>query len=284
MGTKRQLKLRLALRLVSGSGLLRSLLDNADRAIESCVGTALRSLLSNADKEALSIALYDESFNPDTDLDGLYPWERRWYVRRLPAPPARILLGAAGSGREAVVLERFGYTVVALEPSKRAAAHCRSMLGPDSTVLRASYGDLTAAVLDDVDSGLALTRHDRFDAVLLGWGSFGHVLRREDRFRLLRACHALCPAGPILLSVFVPPRAPPAVPEGHLDFLSWGGFLAHPSAEEIAAHGKSLGREPIASLDNSSPYFTLVPHATATDAHTNRGRRATVRPKTGRRS
>ena len=89
-----------------------------------------------------------------------------------------------------------GYDVVALEPSERAAQHCERRLEPGSTVLRGSYRDLVATVLDGVPSRLELSSADRFDAVLLGWGSFGHVLREEERLRLLEACDVLCPDGP----------------------------------------------------------------------------------------
>ena len=250
---------------------LQSALRGMDRAIESSMAVALRLLLSDDDKEALGIALYNESFNPENDRDGLYPWEEEWFARRLPAPPARLLIGAAGCGREATVLERRGYTIVALEPSKRAAVHCRATLGPSSVVCQASYQDLTSVVLDDVSLGIPLGRQDRFDAVLLGWGSFGHVLREEERLRLLRACDAICPDGPILLSVFVPPVAPvPGSSSGSpLAFFGWGGFLAEPSAEEIAAQCSALQRRLIAALDKSSPYFTLVPSVKANGLHAN---------------
>ena len=76
--------------------------------------------LRDAEKEALSIDLYDASFLPENDHHGLYPWETDWFERRLPSPPASILIGAAGGGREAAALRDLGYQVRAFEPSASA--------------------------------------------------------------------------------------------------------------------------------------------------------------------
>ena len=199
-------------------------------------------------------------FTPSVISRGSIRGNRAWLARRLPPAPGRLLVGAAGSGREAAALQGLGYDVVALEPSDRAARHCEGRLEPGSTVLRASYRELVAAVLDGTPSRLSLTSNDRFDAVLLGWGSFGHVLRQEQRHRLLEACDVLCPEGPILLSVFLPPvqGRPPRLLETDVAFVTWGGFLAVPDAEELSRHANRLGRELVAALDNSSPYFTLL--------------------------
>jgi SAM-dependent methyltransferase len=265
--------------LAVGSRRLQSALSGSVRALETWTGAALRAALDVEEKEELSIALYDEAFNPDNDFPGLYPWENTWLARRLPPPPARLLVGAAGSGREAVALEGLGYTVIALEPSKRAAAHCERQLQGESTVIRGSYRELIAVVLDGVSSRLTLTPSDRFDAIVLGWGSFGHVLRERDRFRLLKACAILCPDGPILLSVFLPPargRSEPST-DPDLAFLSYGGFLTVPTAEELARHARALGRELIASLESSSPYFTLVANSAKSTALTDVAARETER-------
>src|SRR5204863_8381274 len=43
----------------------------------------------------------------------LFPWEERVVERFFPAPPARVLVGGAGSGREAFALVERGYEVTA---------------------------------------------------------------------------------------------------------------------------------------------------------------------------
>ena len=47
---------------------------------------------------------------------GLFPFEQRAIANHFPPPPATILIGAAGSGREALVLAERGYRIVAFEP------------------------------------------------------------------------------------------------------------------------------------------------------------------------
>jgi hypothetical protein len=52
---------------------------------------------------------------------GLFPFEARAISDYFPAPPATVLIGAAGAGREARVLARQGYRIVAFEPIRHLA-------------------------------------------------------------------------------------------------------------------------------------------------------------------
>jgi hypothetical protein len=230
------------------------LLRRMEGAVETWTGAVLNKGLRNGEKEALSIDLYDASFRPDNDHDGLYPWERLWLERRLPPPPAALLIGAAGAGREAAALRSLGYDVHAFEPSASAFRLCQQTLGAEA-VDRASYGDLVATVLRGEDTPLRFARDVKFDAVLLGWGSFGHVLQRTERCELLRACDRITPNGPILLSIFHPKTA--AMANGTY-YTPWGGFLAQPAVEELEQHAKALNRKLIVSLQSPSSYATLV--------------------------
>ena len=45
---------------------------------------------------------------------GLFEWEREAIDRWFPPPPARILIGGAGGGRESVSLASRGYSITAL--------------------------------------------------------------------------------------------------------------------------------------------------------------------------
>jgi hypothetical protein len=230
-------------------------LRRIEDAVATFTGAALNRVLEDAEKEALSIDLYDAAFRPENDHDGLYDWETQWFERRLPSPPASILIGAAGAGREAVALRGLGYHVRAFEPSASAFRLCRLALAPE-LVDQASYRDLVATVLHAETTRLRLGLETRFDAVLLGWGSFGHVLRRADRFSLLRACDKLAPDGPILLSLFTPKATPAA---NGIYYVPWGGFLAQPTVEELEQHANALNRKLVASLQSPSSYATLIP-------------------------
>ena len=228
-----------------------------EKTVTVWTGAILNRLLRDAEKEALSIDLYDVSFRPDNDHDGLYEWEQQWFERRLPALPASILIGAAGAGREASALRELGYRVHAFEPSASAFQRCQTRVGSE-LVDQASYGDLIATVLRGERTPLRLASETRFDAVLLGWGSFGHVLQRADRLELLRACNQIAPEGPILLSIFEPNAE--ASRKGTY-YLPWGGFLVRPTSEELDQHAKTLNRRLVVSLQSSSPYATLIPDA-----------------------
>jgi hypothetical protein len=230
-------------------------LRRIEDTVDVWTGAILNGVLRDTEKEALSIDLYDASFRPDNDHDGLYEWEQQWFERRLPAPPASILIGAAGAGREALALRKLGYRIQAFEPSASAFRLCQSKLGSDS-VDQASYQDLIATVLRGETTRLRLASEARFDAVLLGWGSFGHVLRYADRLELLRACDRIAPHGPVLLSIFEPNAT--AATDGTY-YLRWGGFLVRPTPEELDQHATALNRQLVLSLQSPSSYATLIP-------------------------
>jgi hypothetical protein len=232
-------------------------LRRIENAVEAWTGAILNGALRDNEKEALSIDLYDASFRPQNDHDGLYAWETQWFERRLPSPPASVLIGAAGSGREASALRKLGYYVHAFEPSASAFRRCQLTLGSE-LVDQASYQDLIATVLHGKSTPLRLTREPRFDAVLLGWGSFGHVLQRTDRVELLRACDRIAPRGPILMSIFEPDAT--AATNG-MYYIPWCGFLVRPTVEELDQHANALNRKLIMSLQSPSSYATLVPNA-----------------------
>jgi len=232
-------------------------LRRVENTIERWTGAILNGALPDTEKEALSVDLYDASFHPDNDHDGLYAWEQQWFERRLPSPPASILIGAAGAGREASALRTLGYRVHAFEPAASAFRLCQIKLGPE-LVDQASYQDLIATALHGTPTRLRLRSQARFDAVLLGWGSFGHVLQRADRLDLLRACDHIAPHGPILLSLFEPNATAAA---NGIYYLPWGGFLVRPTVDELDQHAKALNRQIIVSLQSPSAYATLIPNA-----------------------
>ncbi len=119
----------------------------------------------------------------DEGRQGLFAWESTAIERFFPAPPARILIGGAGGGREAWALFELGYDVCAFEPSEvlvRAFADHRGTLSDGPTMYRAGYQDLPR--LEEPggeDSGSKqptdLTELGPFDAGILGWGSLSHL-------------------------------------------------------------------------------------------------------------
>lgn len=169
-------------------------LDSVQRVSGAALGTAL-----NVDeKSRLTVEIYDEDPALKADGNDLFEIESTLFARRLPPPPAHILVGACGSGREAVALAAQGYGVNAFDPACECVAESCRRLGDRARVRAMSYEQLSALVLDG--AGDDPWRGTRFDAVLLGCGSLSHVLDEREQRRLLRSLHALCPTGPIVAS------------------------------------------------------------------------------------
>jgi len=221
----------------------------------------LTQALSAPELEALTVRFY--AVGPTTFAgSSTYPWEERMFDEWLPSPPAHVLVTAAGSGREARALLARDYTVDALEPVPAMAAACAAVPGIGE-VAQATHEDLIRAVDGDRGPAVALARR-RYDAVLLGWGAFTHVLSSTGQARLLGACDRLAPTGPILLSFFArgggPRRSSRAARTGaalghrlatdrrvlELDLdvgLAWNLGFTHACSEgEIRALGERLGR------------------------------------------
>jgi hypothetical protein len=167
-------------------------------------GGFLSEALTQEERDELGAALYDHAFAA-APRSGLFLWERDWFARRLPPAPARLLVGGAGDGREAVALQSLGYLVDAFDPAARAAAACAARLGARARVAACRYEDLSRAVLEpgDLASPAAPFASERYAAILLGWGSLTHVLEAAEQERLLAACDRLCPEGPILASFWL---------------------------------------------------------------------------------
>jgi SAM-dependent methyltransferase len=134
--------------------------------------------------------------------DELFPWETQAIRDYFPPPPARVLIGGAGGGREAFALARMGYEVVAFEPSKGLVRSMADNIseGLRVDVYRSAY-ELLPILLDPrVDTPTAsLKRMKPFDAAILGWGSFTHIRTPERRLQAL-ASFGEVTNGPILMS------------------------------------------------------------------------------------
>ncbi|HEX6836523.1 MAG TPA: hypothetical protein VF334_08110 [Polyangia bacterium] len=245
------------------AGTLRRWLDRTDRLAAALLSAALTA----DEKSALGVRLYDAS--PAGRGTALWPWEPGWLARRLPPPPARILVGACGAGRELLALAAAGYTLDAFEPAPSLARLAQARIGERARVLSFRYEDLSAAILDGAHSPAAALATRTYDAVLLGWSSLSHVLDPAERVRLLRAIDRLCPRGPLLASFFCVPsssndaaapgrierhaaawgrrvarmRKLPDAPSAREAFLLHGGFARVFTRSEIAALAAAVGRE-----------------------------------------
>ena len=203
-------------------------------------GDALWGLLAVAlsadEKSRLGVRRYGAS--DEWRESPRYDWEDAWLARALPPPPARVLVGAAGAGREVASLLPCGYAVTALEPSRALAGLCRARCAAAGVVI-GRYEDLVggaACVRDRLGEDArplvdAWTGERPFDAVLMGLGSVSHLLDGGPRAAVMSALAAMCPRGPILASAVAPPRA---------------GAQAAPSSERAAGslEGAPSGQMP----------------------------------------
>jgi hypothetical protein len=135
----------------------------------------------------------------------LWPWETEALKTFFPEPPARLLVGGAGNGREPFNLARLGYQVVAFEAARalasEMAAHAQQLPeGSRVAAYWAGYEDLP--ILRSPTSGDvagSLPQMEPFDGAILGWFSFTHLRSQRLRLQALRAL-AAATKGPILVS------------------------------------------------------------------------------------
>jgi len=231
-----------------------------------------------------TVAAYSEmrTYLPggETFESGLFNWELSLLARPEVPRSGRVLLAAAGGGRELKALGERGYSVTAFEPNPvlfegvlQVATSLRAV-----QVLRAAFADLAPAV--NGDGPLAGLRTQVFDWVLFGWGSFTHITERDEQAATLRAVRALAPGAPVVLSFFL---RKPVAPESRsrrvrlflreafsraggrasvapgLSYDSGGGFVYSYTVEELHQLGAMTGYR-IAFLDAQIfPCAVLLP-------------------------
>jgi len=164
---------------IMGGPRTGGVLGATPRALASLRGALwgfLAVALSSEEKSRLGVALYDAS--TEYRDSPRYAWEDAWLERWLPAVGAResesrrsgggesrrsgggedetshgmsregevrrsrVLVGAAGAGREVMALLERGHDVVAIEPSPQMAALCRARTGGRVRVIEARYEEL----------------------------------------------------------------------------------------------------------------------------------------------
>jgi hypothetical protein len=129
----------------------------------------------------------DPAYNSDS---GLWLWERE-AIRRFFPTGGRILVGAAGAGREMVALHRAGYSVEGFE-----CAH--TLVDSGQEVLRRAGcpGPLIWA-----PAGMVPSLSGPFNGAIMGWSGYMYIPLRRQRVKLLQDFRAaLGQGGPLLLS------------------------------------------------------------------------------------
>ena len=204
----------------------------------------LLAWIPQADRAGLTAAVYarQHTYFPGGHRfrSGLFPWEKKAFDSPLFPRSGRVLIGAAGAGRELVALVERGFDVVAFDPCAPFADAARGVADPTkTTVIHASYGDLVAAAEGRGGPLVAAVAGAPFDAVVLGWGSLSHVLPSSERTSLLRAVRALAPSAPVLTSfALLPDSDAPAESKGRVRNTLRRAFAAlhAPGVSEAGDH------------------------------------------------
>ncbi len=165
---------------------------------------------------------------------GLFAWEEHVVAAHLPPAPASVAVTGAGGGREVLALVQRGLRATGYEPNPVLAAAGDALLAAEGR-----GGGVHACARSRWPGG-----EQRFDAVLLGWGSYMLVPSRRERIALLAgASRATGDRGPVALSYF---EAPP----GALAALQFR------TARSVAAPLRRLRRAaPVVFGDALAPNF-----------------------------
>ena len=205
---------------------LTYLVDRAYRKFDRIRSTLIVALGSDHFFDEYNAVTYSatESYQPESIAfrSGLFDWEEEAVTRYFPAPPARILVGGAGGGREPFALLDKGYSVVAFDPAE-PLARAMAAAAPGDATLRAYRGSYASMpILEAVagsDEPLDLRHEPPFDAAIVGWSSFSHLRSDAERVETLRQFGAAT-RGPILVSYF-PDPAPADVPASGGTLRRW---------------------------------------------------------------
>jgi hypothetical protein len=256
-------------------------------AVESAVLNRLAcTFVGGSQRPAVTTWIYGRrrEYLPGSSLhsNGLFWWEQAAIATGSFPRHGRLLLGAAGGGRELDALCASGYAVTAFEPSPVLVEAARAVAArwPNAEVVQASFEDL----IDHVEG--RPTPFDGaldgpFDGVVIGYGGFCHLYEERARLALLEAVRSVARTAPVLVSFnrqATPspgygPRTQraldllrrlgvrPSPPPPGLDFTTFYGFqhqLAHDEIDRLSA----LAGYTVAYLDTRSyPIAVLVPTA-----------------------
>ena len=131
--------------------------------------------------------------SPEHNLSGFYAWEQEM-ISKYYRPNSRILVAAAGGGRELIALHRAGFRADGFECTPNLVETSRRAL---------KDFDIPSEVFlcppNEVPTGLPM-----YDGLIIGWGAYMLIPGSARRISFLRKLHQMGPPGaPILLSFFV---------------------------------------------------------------------------------
>jgi hypothetical protein len=153
-------------------------------------------LLPESVYDAISEKSYGDGkqYSNDKHLDsGFHFWEDL-AIRTYFAPGSRVLVGAAGGGREIIALARGGFQAAGFECS-------RAMVRAGQLALVKRN---IAATLDWAPPSVAPRMEGHFDALIVGWNGYCYISPRARRVEFMKNLRAqLRPGSPVLVSTAI---------------------------------------------------------------------------------
>jgi len=150
----------------------------------------------NADElNAITATHYGDSqfyASNEHNVSGLFEWESE-ILGRYFRSSSRVLVAAAGAGREVLALRKAGFDATGFEcslPLVSASQKIFDQLGETNSV--------TYWPQDSVPPG-----HGNYDGLILGWGGYTHIPTKERRISFLEGLRRhVPPQSPLVLSFF----------------------------------------------------------------------------------
>jgi hypothetical protein len=278
---------RLIARCLQGTYAVDRLYLRFDRMRSTLVLAFASDTLLEQHRNAYYARRRGRSFSRDV----LFEWEQHAIKEFFPPPPARVLVGGAGRGREAFGLAGLGYSVAAFDIVPRMVdqlrAECRKSAS-SIEVYQGAYQDLPI-LAGEQGRRVDLRDQPPFDAAVVGYGSFGELVTDSERTDTLRR-FAEITRGPILVSFFANSwqrqddlgagrlrrsLVQRARRRGLAKFVMRSGFNRLMSSEEVQQTVDEAGvslRE-LQCRSDGQPYFVVTPLPDASSKSSSAPRR-----------
>ncbi len=192
-----------------GARLIRAtvLIDRGAALFDRLRSRLVVSLASDTVLDAYNATAFGNSgaFQPDATnfRRDWFPWERAAISRVFPPAPARVLVGGAGGGREALRLVEAGFRVVAFDPIPGLSRDLARQVDPNVCQVLVGRYEQLPEMRSLAGEVVPLSGMRPFDAGIMGWTSLAHVRDDAARVAAVRQFAALV-NGPVLLSVYPP--------------------------------------------------------------------------------
>jgi ubiquinone/menaquinone biosynthesis C-methylase UbiE len=173
---------------------LDSLLRRISNGAASLIQGLSLGLLGNASLERLTEHRYTTSFSSYAEESyvnsGFFIWEREAIRRYFPSG-GRILVAAAGAGREMIALAHAGFVVAGFDCCAPLVEAGRNELKKQGIDAKLEYAP--PSTVPEADG--------HYDAVLVGFSGYMYIAGRDRRIGFLRElCRFLNPGAPLMIS------------------------------------------------------------------------------------